>query len=318
MSQRSNPKFIPSQSQTVLDENKHKMKFRNEKVSSMYPNRDEEEIECYLCLESIDKVLGYYNCPICKLDMCLECSQARDRNDFEMAENPLLLPTPFADLNQSNYMMNRTLNKSLITKEFNKEIQSVSQINLRVGNTLINPRLFDYELQTLDLSQTAFDKIKKNLFADAEQEIKFVPRSGNRIDRKIGKIMKLMKVNDVPIVAIRDNLYFIGLYKVLVEMQADYLMVKVNENKFDRFSEYIKDNREYITNMLALLSIKNQNASIVEITNSILRGQEIQGLNSSFMSNLGQSIIRNRDQSIGSIRNSVIMEDYTQRDMPGS
>lgn len=69
--------------------------------------------------------------------------------------------------------------------------------------------------------------------------------------------MKLLKVNDVPIVSLRTNLYFIGVYKVVVEMQADYLMVKVNEHKYDRFSEYIKANRDYITKMLTLLSIKN-------------------------------------------------------------
>lgn len=151
---------MPSPSQEVLDEKRHKMKLRNEKVSSMYPKRDEEEIECYICLERIDKVLGYYNCPICKLDLCLECSQSRDRNDFEMAENPLLLPTPFTDLNQSNYMMNRTLNRTLITKEVSKDTHNLSMLSLQVGNTLINPTLFENELSQLGMTQADFSRIK--------------------------------------------------------------------------------------------------------------------------------------------------------------
>jgi predicted RNA-binding Zn-ribbon protein involved in translation (DUF1610 family) len=71
---------------------------RNQKVNSLYPNRADEDIECYLCNDGIDKAFGYFNCPMCKLDMCLDCSQARHRNEEDLAENPLLMPTPLADL----------------------------------------------------------------------------------------------------------------------------------------------------------------------------------------------------------------------------
>lgn len=79
----------------------HKMQHRNQKVSSLYPNRDGEEIECYLCNEEIDKAFGYYHCPICKpkIDMCVDCAATRDRNEADLAENPMMMPTPFGDLN---------------------------------------------------------------------------------------------------------------------------------------------------------------------------------------------------------------------------
>lgn len=115
-----------------------------------------------------------------------------------------------------------------------------------------------------------------------------------------------MKVKDVPVIFLKDGLYYIGVYKVLVEMQCDYLVVKVGNAKFERFSEFIKANREQFTKILTILSIKNNNSTITEVTSKLIKGNTMEGLNNSFVSNMtGNSFMRNRDNSIGSIRNSV-------------
>jgi hypothetical protein len=87
--------------------------------------------------------------------------------------------------------------------------------------------------------------------------------------------MKLLKINDIPVVFLRDGLYYIGVYKVQVEMQCDYLMVKVSETKFDRFSDFLKANRDHFTKFLTLLSLKNNNSNIVDIVNKLVTNQEV-------------------------------------------
>ena len=57
--------------------------------------------------------------------------------------------------------------------------------------------------------------------------MKFVPRHDSSLDKKIFKITKLLKMQDIPIVNLHQNLYFVGLYKVVVELKTDYVMVKV-------------------------------------------------------------------------------------------
>ena len=102
----------------------------------------------------------------------------------------------------------------------------------------------------------------------------------------------------MPIVVLKDNLYFIGLYKMNVKMHADYLMVQIGQNKWERFSEYLRANRENFTKFLTLLSLKNDDEPIVIIVNKLMKQMPLQGLNSSFMSQAGQSLMRGRDSSL--------------------
>lgn len=152
---------------------------------------------------------------------------------------------------------------------------NLSQISLKVGNTLMNPKMFDNELQSLGMTNAQFNEVKKELFLNAVDDIKFQIRPNSSIDKKISKIMKLLKINDIPVVFLRDGLYYIGVYKVQVEMQCDYLMVKVSETKFDRFSDFLKANRDHFTKFLTLLSLKNNNSNIVDIVNKLVTNQEV-------------------------------------------
>ena len=53
-----------------------------------------------------------------------------------------------------------------------------------------------------------------------------------------------MQIKTIPIIHLKDNLYFIGIYKVLIEMKGDFLMVKVGNKIFERLADYLKQNKE--------------------------------------------------------------------------
>ena len=89
---------------------------------------------------------------------------------------------------------------------------------------------FEAELCHVGLTEKQFNVIKANLFKNCEEEIKFIPRSGHSIDKKVAKIIKLLKIKEVPIVCLSERLYFVGLYKVILEMRGDYLMVQVGNS----------------------------------------------------------------------------------------
>lgn len=95
-----------------------------------------------------------------------------------------------------------------------------------------------------------------------------------------------MKIKDVPIVHIKDNLYLIGLYKVVVDLQADYLMVKVSQDHWQRFSEYLKSKRELFLRCLTLLSLRNENLPVVEIVNRLIVQDYMDGLQNSYMTSM--------------------------------
>ena len=55
-------------------------------------------IFCSFCNDEIDTALGYFACSICKDDYCKMCAVDRDKPDYEMAENPYMVPTPVQDI----------------------------------------------------------------------------------------------------------------------------------------------------------------------------------------------------------------------------
>jgi|APSaa5957512535_1039671.scaffolds.fasta_scaffold34953_1 hypothetical protein len=65
------------------------------------------------------------------------------------------------------------------------------------------------------------------MFEQNDDKFKFIPRPGNSIDKKLNVIVKLLKIKTIPIINLKENLFFVGIYKVLVEMKGDFLMVKV-------------------------------------------------------------------------------------------
>lgn len=52
--------------------------------------------------------------------------------------------------------------------------------------------------------------------------------------------MKLLRIKDIPVINLRDSLYFVGVYKVVIQLQGDFLMVKVGSKQFERLADYLK------------------------------------------------------------------------------
>ena len=57
-----------------------------------------------MCNDEIDVALGYFSCAQCKEDYCKECAVDRDKPDYEIAENPYVLPTPIQDIMEDSWV----------------------------------------------------------------------------------------------------------------------------------------------------------------------------------------------------------------------
>ena len=123
------------------------------------------------------------------------------------------------------------------------------------------------------------------------EKLAFIARPRQLVDKKIKTILKLLKINDVPIVHLKDNLYFIGIYKMIVEMQGDFLMIKVGNKKYERFADYLKTNQERFVKFLTLLSLKNEQMEIVAVVNSLIMSEYMKGIQNSYMTNMSFSKI---------------------------
>lgn len=134
------------------------------------------------------------------------------------------------------------------------------------------------------------------------EKLAFIARPRQLVDKKIKTILKLLKINDVPIVHLKDNLYFIGIYKMIVEMQGDFLMIKVGNKKYERFADYLKTNQERFVKFLTLLSLKNEQMEIVAVVNSLIMSEYMKGIQNSYMTNM--SFSRYSAVSNRSLRNS--------------
>ena len=47
----------------------------------------------------------------------------------------------------------------------------------------------------------------------------------SKMDKKIAIILKIMKIDDVPVVNLKDDLFLIGLYKFNLELKGDYVFL---------------------------------------------------------------------------------------------
>lgn len=82
----------------IFDESNHRMLLKTKPSGPIVAEHQKDEIFCHVCNDAIDVVLGWYNCPKCKFDYCRECALDRHRLEDEMAENPIFIPTPMADI----------------------------------------------------------------------------------------------------------------------------------------------------------------------------------------------------------------------------
>jgi len=98
-----------------------------------------------------------------------------------------------------------------------------------------------------------------------------------------------MQIKTIPIIHLKDNLYFIGIYKVLIEMKGDFLMVKVGNKIFERLADYLKQNKEKFEQKLVVLSLKNENIGLVDVVNNLITRTYMNGMNNSFMTNMSFS-----------------------------
>ena len=112
-------------------------------------------------------------------------------------------------------------------------------------------------------------------------------------------ILKLLKIKTIPVINLKDTLFFVGMYKVTIIMKGDFLMVRVGNKQFERFADYIKQNREKFEQQLVLLSLKNENADLVEVVNRIMMRQFMNGLENSFMTNISFSRASNVSGMMG-------------------
>ena len=136
------------------------------------------------------------------------------------------------------------------------------------------------------MTEDNFNKYKKKVFDEAIPSLKFKPRKDNYIDKKIAKIIKFVKIVDIPIVHVKESVYFVGLYKVRIEIKGDYLLVMVGQNNWERLSQFLKQSRDYFVKCLTLFSLKNNNMSITDVVKKLISLEYIEGITNSYMTNL--------------------------------
>ena len=73
----------------------------------------------------------------------------------------------------------------------------------------------------MGINRLDFFKKRDELFEDCD--LQFNPRQGSKIDKKIEIILKILKITDVPVVNLKDELYLIGLYKFNLELKGDFV-----------------------------------------------------------------------------------------------
>jgi hypothetical protein len=66
-----------------------------------------------------------------------------------------------------------------------------------------------------------FNEIKDDLFL--KSDLKFQPKVGNKVDKKIDSILRIMKIQDLPILNLKDKLYLVGLYKFNLALKGDFV-----------------------------------------------------------------------------------------------
>jgi hypothetical protein len=74
------------------------------------------------------------------------------------------------------------------------------------------------------------------------------------------------------------------------------LQVQMAETKWERFSDYLRQNKEMFKRCLTLLSLKNENMPLIEVINRLIQHEYMEGLVNSYATNLTQSVVMmNRD-----------------------
>lgn len=83
--------------------------------------------------------------------------------------------------------------------------------------------------------------------------IKFVPQKGNELDKRIASLIELENIR-IPIIQIKDEMYFIGAAKVSCYMRSDNVICRVGGGQYN-FEEWVPFNhrifeRTIVINMI--------------------------------------------------------------------
>ena len=143
---------------------------------------------------------------------------------------------------ESNKNATKQFNFSIIQNEVQRGTSFAAKKELQstAGQFLTGDLKFEFELQELGLTKQEFEETKAKMFEANADQFKFKPRSGNSLDKKLNVICKLLKIKTIPIIHLKESLFFVGIYKVIIEMKGDFLMVKVGSKQFERFADYLK------------------------------------------------------------------------------
>ncbi len=96
----------------------------------------------------------------------------------------------------------------------------------------------------------------------------FEPRADNKLDCKLAKILKLLKIDDIPIVSIQEQTYFIGIEKLTLTLRDDYLIIV--GSKQERLAVFLKENRSKLKDKLTLISLKMGGIGVKEIVKILI------------------------------------------------
>lgn len=83
------------------------------------------------------------------------------------------------------------------------------------------------------------------------------------MDNKLAKILKLLKINDIPIMSIDEETYFIGIEKLTLRLRDDYLIIE--GSKSERLAVFLKENRSKLKDKLTLISLQMGSIAVKEI-----------------------------------------------------
>lgn len=125
------------------------MKLKYMTISATNPQKQIDDVICYLCQEEIDPIFGYFYCFTCSIEMCRECAVHRNKNDMDIAENPLAVATNFEDIMDSASMTTKNLNASILKNQLGQSTSLQA-----VGERLVDPIRFQLELDNLPKPMT--------------------------------------------------------------------------------------------------------------------------------------------------------------------
>jgi len=77
-------------------------------------------------------------------------------------------------------------------------------------------------------------------------------------------------MKDIPFFPIQENLYFIGIHKLIVKVKGDFLVVELGKGKYERLANYLKMNKQVFKDKLTVLSLKNERSPIGDIVNNLV------------------------------------------------